>query len=302
MAVTSTLAVVAIDARDEARDQRREAEGLVGFMLGDLRQKLEPIGRLDALDAVGARALGYFELQDKSELSDAGAGATGEGADPAGRDREQPRRPRRRAAALPRGDGRDGRGAAPRRPTTRSACSTMPRTSSGSATSRCSAARPPSPSARCANIGGWRTGWSRPIRASPNGRWSGSTPTPTLGIVQFRAARFADAAATFQASLAAIERLVAGAPQNAAYRKSLIEALAWLADAREQEGRLGEALRQRVRQVTLLDALLARARSDTDNKRQALVAHRAARACRRRAAMSGKRMAMCATPSRWARN
>ena len=70
MAVTSTLSVVAFEARDEARDQRREAEGLVGFMLGDLREKLEPLGRLDALDSVGARALGYYEQQDKSALSD----------------------------------------------------------------------------------------------------------------------------------------------------------------------------------------------------------------------------------------
>ena len=53
MAVTSTLAVVALESRDDARDQRREAEGLVGFMLGDLRSKLEPLGRLDVLDSVG---------------------------------------------------------------------------------------------------------------------------------------------------------------------------------------------------------------------------------------------------------
>src|SRR4029453_8991893 len=71
MTVTSGLAVFAFDKRDEARDQRREAEGLVGFMLGDLREKLEPIGRLGAPDAVGSRALEYFEKQDKSELSDA---------------------------------------------------------------------------------------------------------------------------------------------------------------------------------------------------------------------------------------
>jgi len=71
MVLTSGLAVFAFEKRDEARDQRREAEGLVGFMLGDLRQKLEPIGRLDALDAVGSRALAYFAKQDKSELSDA---------------------------------------------------------------------------------------------------------------------------------------------------------------------------------------------------------------------------------------
>src|SRR5206468_4979595 len=50
MLFASGLAYTAIDARDEARDQRREAEGLIGFMLGDLRDKLEPVGRLDVLD------------------------------------------------------------------------------------------------------------------------------------------------------------------------------------------------------------------------------------------------------------
>src|SRR5688500_5727092 len=70
MAVTSTLAVVAFEARDDARDQRREAEGPVGSMLCHLNDKLAPIGRLAALDAVGSRALAYFEKQDKSELSD----------------------------------------------------------------------------------------------------------------------------------------------------------------------------------------------------------------------------------------
>ena len=59
MLIAVGLAFTAIDVRDAARDQRREAEGLIGFMLGDLRAKLEPIGRLDVLDAVGARALAY---------------------------------------------------------------------------------------------------------------------------------------------------------------------------------------------------------------------------------------------------
>ena len=70
MAMASALAVTAIQARDEARDQRREAEGLVAFMLGDLKDKLEPIGKLDALDGVGSRVLAYYRDQDASELSD----------------------------------------------------------------------------------------------------------------------------------------------------------------------------------------------------------------------------------------
>src|SRR3954447_26912196 len=71
MAVTSGLAGTAIQARDAARDQRREAEGLVAFMLGDLKDKLEPIGKLDALDGVGSRVLSYYSNQDASQLTDA---------------------------------------------------------------------------------------------------------------------------------------------------------------------------------------------------------------------------------------
>ena len=64
------LALTAIQARDSARDQRREAEGLVAFMLGDLKDKLEPIGRLDALDGVGAKVLDYYRKQDAADLPD----------------------------------------------------------------------------------------------------------------------------------------------------------------------------------------------------------------------------------------
>src|SRR3569832_1346227 len=70
MAVTSTLAFTAIQARDSARDQRREAEGLIGFMLGDLTAKLEPIGKLDALDGVGSKVLAYYHNQQIADLSD----------------------------------------------------------------------------------------------------------------------------------------------------------------------------------------------------------------------------------------
>ncbi|HEX8839908.1 MAG TPA: toll/interleukin-1 receptor domain-containing protein, partial [Sphingomicrobium sp.] len=70
MAVTSGLAITAFEARNAAREQRRQAEGLVEFMVGDLRTKLEPIGKLDALDGVGSRVLAYYSRQDTSQLSD----------------------------------------------------------------------------------------------------------------------------------------------------------------------------------------------------------------------------------------
>ena len=136
MAVTSTLAVTAIQARDAAREQRREAEGLVGFMLGDLKDKLEPIGKLDALDGVGSRVLAYYSKQDASELSRRRAAPAFARAQPHGRGRLSARQYRRSAGAsiARRWPARRKRSAGSR--TIRSACSTMRKTSSGWARSR----------------------------------------------------------------------------------------------------------------------------------------------------------------------
>lgn len=65
---TGALAWTAIDARDAARAERAEAEGLVGFMLGDLRGRLERVGRLDLLDAVAGQALGYYARRAPSAM------------------------------------------------------------------------------------------------------------------------------------------------------------------------------------------------------------------------------------------
>ena len=113
MAVTSTLAVTAFQARDEAREQRREAEGLVGFMLGDLKDKLEPIGRLDALDGVGARARLLQQAGRRRELTDAALAQRSQALSLMAEVAYHARRPRRRHAPLSRGIGRHGRGGSP---------------------------------------------------------------------------------------------------------------------------------------------------------------------------------------------
>jgi serine/threonine protein kinase len=59
---------VALWEANEAKRQRVQAEGLIEFMLGDLRKKLQPVGRLDVLDAVGAKALDYYAAQDAGRL------------------------------------------------------------------------------------------------------------------------------------------------------------------------------------------------------------------------------------------
>ena len=68
MLVMALLTATAIGSRREAERQRAEAEGLVEFMLTDLRDTLEGVGRLDAMDAVNARALRYCEAQDLERL------------------------------------------------------------------------------------------------------------------------------------------------------------------------------------------------------------------------------------------
>jgi tetratricopeptide (TPR) repeat protein len=67
--VVSYLALEASRARRESERRQGQAEDLIGFMLEDLRPKLEKVGRLDLLDAVGERALDHFQAVPESELS-----------------------------------------------------------------------------------------------------------------------------------------------------------------------------------------------------------------------------------------
>ena len=64
-ALTVGLALYAFKQRQESEVRRQQAEALIGFMLGDLRDKLEPIGKLDLLDSVGDKAMRYFATLGK---------------------------------------------------------------------------------------------------------------------------------------------------------------------------------------------------------------------------------------------
>lgn len=61
MLVMSGLTFAALRARDQAQFQRDQAENLIGFMLGNLRDKLEAVNRLDILDDVADHAINYFD-------------------------------------------------------------------------------------------------------------------------------------------------------------------------------------------------------------------------------------------------
>lgn len=61
--VMAVLTVIALNARQEAERQRAEAEGMVEFMLTDLRTELRGVGRLEVLSIVNKRALEYYGKQ-----------------------------------------------------------------------------------------------------------------------------------------------------------------------------------------------------------------------------------------------
>src|SRR5918993_2004015 len=273
MAVTSTLAVVAFDARDDARDQRREAEGLVGFMLGDLKDKLEPIGRLDALDAVGSRALAYFEKQDKSELSDTALAQ------------------RARALTLI-GEIANTRGDLE---------GALKRYREALASTAESVRRYPDDPQKLfdhAQNVFWvgYIAWQRGNLDEATGRFSeykqlarqmaalapdnneyrreGVYANTNLGAVMLEQRRYRQAVPLYQEAVRVAEALAAAEPRNLDHQKSVINNLAWLADAHEFSGALEEALGDRERQLRLIEDAARLDPRDMNLKRDAMGAHR----------------------------
>jgi tetratricopeptide (TPR) repeat protein len=274
MAVTSTLAVTAIQGRDAASEQRREAEGLVGFMLGDLKDKLQPIGRLDALDAVGSRALAYYQHQDKGSLSDESLAQRSKALTLMGE------------IANTRGD-LDG---------------ALSRYQEALASTGEALRRHPDDPQRlfdhaqnvywvgyiayqrgqladaAARFGEYKRLANQMVALAPDKkeyRLEQVYSNNNLGAVLQDQRRYLEMAQTFQASLGAAETLAAADPGNTDYRKSVINILAWLADAHEYSGALEQALGERERQLRLLSDLERVDPRDTDIKRHAITTHRA---------------------------
>lgn len=74
MIIMSALAFVAIEARTGEQLRRAEAEDLIEFMLSDLRDRLDAVGRLDVLDAVGTKTIDYYSKVAPSEHTESSLG------------------------------------------------------------------------------------------------------------------------------------------------------------------------------------------------------------------------------------
>jgi eukaryotic-like serine/threonine-protein kinase len=67
----------AVRAEAVATERRQKADALISFMVGDLREQLTAIGRLDVLDAAAAESLEYFAALDLRDTDSASLGTYG---------------------------------------------------------------------------------------------------------------------------------------------------------------------------------------------------------------------------------
>lgn len=274
MMIAIGLAVIAIQARDAAREQRRQAEALIEFMVGDLKDKLEPLGQLAALDGVGSRVLAYYSKQDASELSDAAllqrSRALGLMADVAYQ------------------SGKLGE-----------AESLYRQAMAGTAEAVRRASGDPQRLYDHAQNVFW---------VGEVARWRGDPDTAAAGYREYRhlayqlsaldpdnlkyrmevyygeedvgisllnKRRYEEAARQFQTSLGPIEKLASLDPSNPAYQREVGTILSWVAEAERDQGNYDSAIAARERQLALVEDLISRGATDVQLRRQAAIAHMA---------------------------
>src|SRR3954451_19618679 len=274
MAVTSTLAITAFEARNSAREQRREAEGLVAYMVGDLRAKLEPIGKLDALDGVGSRVLAYYKKEDASELSDAAllqrSRALNLMAEVAYLRGNYPQADALYRQALA------GTAEAMRR------SPDDPKRLFDHAQNvfwlgELARARGQSDEA-VANYREYKRLADRLIAIEPDNlkwRMEGLYGAEKVGIALYNERHFSEAAQQFEGALGPMENLAAVDPGNQTYQKELSTVLAWLADAQRSLGSLDAAIAVRERQISLLNRAVASGAMNVAFRQELIPAHQA---------------------------
>ena len=274
MAVMSGLAWTALLARNEAQRQRGHAEGLIEFMLTDLRKRLEPSGRLDLMDGIGPKALAYYAAQDPGDL-DARALS-------------------QRAGALRlMGEISEQRG---------HLAEALKAYEAASSTTAEQLARAPDDGQRIfdhaqsvyyvgeiaykrgevakaeASFKSYAYLADRLIRLYPgrdDWRMEMSYAENNLGVLYLEQGRTDDAVKAFTVGLNVSQALAARHPTDNDQAQQAGTAHAWLADTFEKQGRLGDARAHRLAQLALAQASLARDGSFQRAKVDTIVATRA---------------------------
>jgi len=247
--------------RNEAQSQRAQAEGLIEFMLGDLKDKLEPVGRLDVLDAVGKRAMAYYAAQGQRGLDAASLG--------------------RRARVLHlMGDLKQRRGDL--------AGALNLFEEAAKSTGQVLAQRPNDPqlifdhaqslywvgalAQKRGQMAEARTEFEayrnlalRLIQLDPtNDAWREESADASfdLGVVKLKTHRADEAAANFNEALAIFQDRAAKAPDDSDRQFELAQGHGWLADVELARGRPEAAVSHRLTERTIYQAMLSKAPSD----------------------------------------
>lgn len=259
----AALAWLAVQARDEADFQRAQSDGLVEFMLTDLREKLEPVGRLDALDVVGQRALKYYAGQKPGNLD----------ADALGR--------RSRALHLV-GEVRNIRG---------DSAAGLIAFRQAAATTQELLARDPGNAQRVYDhaqsvfwVGyiAYERGENKEAEAQlraykrladqlmaidpnkPEWQMEVSYAETNLGVLLFDQGRFAEAEPAFANAVAKMEAVTRREKVSSARQKEMGKLRNWLGKARAGTGRIGDALKQHQSEISLYDGVLKSDPRDTE--------------------------------------
>lgn len=267
----SLLALMAVRGQAEAERQRAEADGLVEFMLTDLRAKLEPVGRLEIFDSVAQRALAYYAKQDLDALD----------ADALGR--------RARALHLV-GEVRDLRG---------DSSGALRAFEEAGRTTAELLARDPGDGQRIydhAQSAYWvgYIAWQRKDLAQAEQRFRDydqlaarlvaidparedwqiekSSALTNLGVLFHQNGRHREAADHFRQALAMAQASALAAPADRDRQWNLAQAHAWLADSLLGAGDLAAATAERQQELSLYDGMLARDARDAQAREGQAVA------------------------------
>ena len=259
-------------AQNEAERRRGQAEDLIGFMLGDLRGKLAPVGRLEILDEVGAKALAYFdslphEAQTDDELM-------------------------RRARALSQiGEVRLAKG---------DAAGAIQALDESLALGTRGVERQPARTDWLATLGAthfwigyahwnrndidaalrqfhaYRTIAARMVELEPGrAEWQLelAQAESNIGSVHHDQTRFAEAAQHFASAVQIKRALADGEPQNSRWQRELAGSLSWLGEALYRQGRPREALVHYARSAGMLAHLTALEPDNTDFRFRRAISH-----------------------------
>ncbi|MDX2142941.1 MAG: toll/interleukin-1 receptor domain-containing protein [Rhodospirillaceae bacterium] len=257
VATMGALTFNAIEARNEAETKREQAEGLVEYMLSDLGERLQAVGRLDVLDSLSSRTLEYYARQKPEDLDSDALG-------------------RRARALILLGKIEDKRGD----PDAAFAAFTDAHETTGERLAR----DPRNPNlifdhAQSIYWIGYVHSQQRQfskaasffeqyselakslVAARPENRaWQNEVgyAETNLGVMLYRSGRFHEAEAAFKKANLAHREVSLSDPNNTVWQTDLGRTLAWLADTHRALGDLSMARQERLAEIAIYDELVRR--------------------------------------------